>query len=133
MIINKITYCFLFVLTSFGTSFAQDDVVNQLMEHVSSANYRGVSELCGDFVEVETDKYEETTSKSQVGFIFKEFFTHHPPGNFVYSHIGTSPGGAKYAIASYSCKKGTRFLVVVKFKLHAGKLLIDTIKFTPER
>ena len=130
---KKVTYFFLLVLISFGTSFAQDDVLNQLMEHVSSANYWGLSELSSDFVEIETDKYEETTSKSQVGFVFKEFFKHHPPSIFLYSHIGTSPGGAKYAIASYSSKKGTRFLVVVKFKPYAGRLLIDTIKFTPER
>tara|TARA_B100000809_G_scaffold154696_1_gene152009 strand:- start:500 stop:898 length:399 start_codon:yes stop_codon:yes gene_type:complete len=132
MIKHKLTYSILLLIAFFNTSFAQNDVTGQLMLHVTSADYRGVSDLCSEFVEIQTDKYEETTSKSQVGFILKEFFAHYPPRDFVYNHVGTSPGGAKYVIASYFCKQGKEFLVVVKFKLHGGKLLIDTIKFTAE-
>jgi len=129
---NKFIYSVLFFLASFGCAFAQNDVTDDFMQYMTSSDYRGVSNICSDFVEIETDKYEETTSKSQVGFILKDFFANHPPNTFEYSHIGTSPGGAKYAIATYFSKKGIEFLIVVKFKLHNGNLLIDTIKVTPE-
>jgi hypothetical protein len=132
MMIKKITYTILLLITSFGYSSAQENVTEQFMKYVTSANHKAVSDLCGSFVEIETDKYEETTSKNQVGFILKDFFATHPPQTFEYSHIGTSPGGAKYAIASYVSTQGKDFLVVVKFKMHGGSLVIDTIKFTPE-
>ena len=113
-------------------SFAQNDVAKEFMQHVKLSNHEGVRDLCSDFVEIETDRYDETTSKSKVGFILEEFFGHHPPKTFEYTHVGTSPGGAKYAIASYFTKQGKEFLVVVKFKIYGEKLLIDTIKFSKE-
>ena len=111
---------------------AQKEVTEQFMRFVTSGDHQAISRLCGDFVEIETDKYEESTSKSQVSFILKDFFSTHPPQLFEYSHIGTSPGGAQYAIATYFSKEGKEFLVIVKFKILEKKLLIDTIKFTPE-
>ena len=132
MIKNKIIVSILLILSSYCSSVAQNDVTNEFMRHVIASDFKGILELCSDFVEIETDEHEETTSKSQVGFILKEFFVNHPPRSFDYNHIGTSPGGAKYAIASYFSEKGKEFLVVVKFKVHGGKLLIDTIKFSPE-
>jgi hypothetical protein len=123
--------CSISILLSIcGMSFAQNDVAEDFKQFVMQADYEGVRYLCSDFVEIETDRYEETTSKSKVGFILKEFFVTHPPKSFEYNHIGTSPGGAKYAIASYFTKQGKEFLVVVKFKIYNKRLLIDTIKFS---
>ncbi len=130
--INKFIYSVFFLIASLGYSFAQDNVTAQFKANVEAANYKGVTELCSDFVEIETDKYEETTSKGQVSFILKDFFVKHPPKKFTYNHVGVSPGGAKYAIAFYESLDGMTFLVVVKFKVHGTKLLVDTIKFTPE-
>lgn len=130
--IQKFIYSILFLITLTSYSSAQSEVTEQFMLYITSSDHQAIANLCGDFVEIETDKYEETTSKNQVSFILKNFFTNHPPQSFEYSHIGTSPGGSKYAIAAYTSTKGQEFLVVVKFKAKGKRLLIDTIKFTPE-
>lgn len=132
MKLKLLTYCSFTFLMFVNSLWAQSDVTQQFESLISASDHKGVSDLCSDFVEIETDRYEETTSKSQVGFVLREFFTNHPPKSFGYSHVGTSPGGAKYAIATYVSNQGKHFLVVVKFKVHGSKLLIDTMKFTLE-
>ncbi len=121
-----IAILFLFAFTQ------QESTVDKFEIAIVKQDAKVVTDLCDSFVEIETNKEDKVTSKSQAGSIIKDFFEAYPVKTFEYIHQGKSPGGAQYAIGTYVSKQGDQFRVVIKMKSVGGKLLLEAIKFSPE-
>ncbi|MDB4835187.1 DUF4783 domain-containing protein [Cyclobacteriaceae bacterium] len=129
MKIKNLKYIVLLLLCSFAQ---QVDTIQDFEKALGNQDHSMISSLCDAYVEVETVKVDKVTSKSQVSHVLREFFSSHPIKEFEYMHIGTSPGGAKYAIGTYTTTNGTRFRTVIKLKNVNGQLLLESIKFSKE-
>lgn len=110
-------------------SLGQDKEVNNIRISIKTGNSHGLSSLLNKAVELKTDNQNGTFSDTQAEFILKNFFRTHPPTNFEYNHIGSSPGGSKYMIGTYTSNSKT-FRVYIKLKKIKTSFLIDNIDFT---
>jgi len=118
----------LFVLLS---SFTQGDISENCRLAMMSGNTKELSNYFASTLELRTKKEEGNYSKEQASLVLKSFFKNNPAKSFNYVHKGTSPGGAKYAIATYESSNGT-FRVYIKMKMTNGKYLIDTLDISEE-
>lgn len=113
------------------SSQAQTDVINNVRVAVKSGDSQGLTRYFDNVVELTTDSEDGSYSKKQAEYVLKSFFRKYPPHDFQYNHIGSSQGGAKYTIGTYTFPNGT-FRVYMKLKKVNANFVIDTIEFTKE-
>jgi len=117
-----------FVLLS---SFINGDISEDCRIAMVAGNTKDLSNFFAKTIELRTEKEEGNYSKEQASLVLKNFFKNYPATNFNYVHKGTSPGGAKYAIATYETANAS-FRVYIKMKMVNGKYLIDTLDISEE-
>ncbi len=127
--LKKLHYILILILFSFVT---QNSTTDKFEQAVVNQDHVKISGLCDSFVEIETVNTDKVTSKRQVGTVIREFFATYPLKSFEYIHKGTSPGGAQYAIGTYTSQQNKHFRVVIKMKTVNNQLLLESIKFSPE-
>ena len=112
-------------------SFGQEGEMNNIRISIKTGNSHGLSTLMNKVIELKTENENGTYSKTQAEFILKNFFRKYPPTNFEYNHVGSSPGGAKYMIGTYTSGSQS-FRVYIKLRKIDTKFFIDNLDFTKQ-
>ncbi|MCP4520268.1 MAG: DUF4783 domain-containing protein [Cytophagales bacterium] len=130
---RNIILFFVLVLGMFGyhTSLAQNEIFSELRLAIQAGDSEAISKYLDSKVDLKIESQEATYSSTQAKFVLKDFFQKYPSKGFSYIHKGESPGGAKYAIGSYTCENIT-FRVYMKLKKVGSVYRIDTLDFTRE-
>jgi len=128
---KNINYIFLLIVFFVASSFSNGDISDNCRLAILSGNAKELTSYFDKSVELRTEKEEGSYSKSQAELVLKNFFKSNPALKFNYVHKGTSPGGAKYAIGSYTSNNGV-FRVYIKMKMVSGQYLIDTLDISEE-
>lgn len=114
-----------------GSLFSQKNVVEDTRIAIKSGSAKALVTYFDNSVDLKMNEKEVTYSKSQAEFVLKEFFKKNSPTNYIVNHIGSSPGGAKYSIGSYT-SDDKKFRVYMKMKKSGEVYKVDTLHFTQE-
>lgn len=110
---------------------AQDSVIEDTRIAIKTGSAKALVGYFDTTVDLKVNEKEVSYSKSQAEFVLKEFFKENTPTNYVVNHVGSSPGGAKYCIGSYS-SGDKKFRVYMKMKKAGDVFKVDTLHFTKE-
>jgi len=134
MISNKMVksffVAFLMILYLFGN--AQEDIFSKVETALRSGSSKELSKYLNQTVELNLEGEISSFSKMQAEYVLKDFFKRNPPDNFEIIHNGASKGGLRYAIGTYSCKRGS-YRVWMRIKEFTGKLLVYEMNFVKEQ
>lgn len=129
---KKIKIHITFILLFFAAwGYAQDNVVEDTRLAIKSGSAKALVDYFDSSVDLKVSDKEVSYSKSQAEFVMKDFFKNNAPSNYVVNHIGSSPGGAKYCIGSYT-SGDKHYRVYMKMKKVNGTYKVDTLHFTRE-
>lgn len=110
---------------------AQSDVIGLIKETIKAGSAKELSAYLNQTIEVSIDGKDQSYSKPQAEFVFRDFFKQHPPSEFEILHQGSSKGGQPFAIGQY--KSGEEiFRVFIIIKTVSGQQLLNEIKFSKE-
>jgi len=105
-----------------------DQIHDKISTHISNGDSENLSKHLGSTVELSMMSKDGTYSKTQCGYIIKDFFSKHPPSSYKLKHKGTSDKGSIYAIGNYVSGKET-FRVYYMMKKESGEFQLVIIHF----
>jgi hypothetical protein len=105
--------------------------VDDVAVALKTGSSRELVKYFNNVTELKVEGKEANYSKVQAESIVKDFFRKYPAKNFSYIHKGSSPGGLKYSIGTYTYDQGS-FRVVMYLKPINNKYVIDSISFSKE-
>jgi len=110
-LLNTYLVSFAFIILSFNTHA-------QAFENVKTAIKIGSSKELSNYfdsnIELTIEGKTSNYSKAQGEFVVKDFFKKNPAKGFTVIHNGTSEGGLKYFIGTYSSTNSYRVLIRMK-------------------
>lgn len=105
-----------------------DQIHDKISTHISNGDSENLSAHLGSTVELSIMSKDGTYSKTQCGYILKDFFSKHPPSSYKIKHKGTSDKGSIYAIGNYVSGKEA-FRVYYMMKKESGEFQLVIIHF----
>jgi Domain of unknown function (DUF4783) len=121
-----------FILLSFGQTFAQNDILDEIATSLRSGDARSVSRYFGNTIDLTIITQEEVYSKVQAEQILKDFFAKNHPRSFSIIHKGESKEGARYAIGSLVTSAGQTFRTYFYIKQQGNNAIIQELRFMKE-
>lgn len=95
--------------------FAQNDITDQVVGYIKTANVKELSKHFADNIDLAVDDTDDIVSRAQAEQILKKFFDKNQPKNFTIKHKGTTQLGIEYRIGDLETSGGN-FKVNINLK-----------------
>ena len=114
-----------------GYTLAQSSVFNDVRLAIKTGSAKELSKYMHTSMELSIDGEKNNYSQTQAEFVLRDFFKEYPSTEFQYIHQGSSGGGLKYAIGTYTYSNGS-YRVVIRLKEVEGEYVLTTLDFTKD-